>query len=102
MNAQQSAAANAEAEGVRGITKRRTRMAFLLTAAVLVLYLGFMLLIAFAKPLLSIQVTDGLTIALIFAALIIVSAWLLSWFYVRWANKNHDSAIITHQRMHRR
>jgi len=101
MTAQQPVASNSDAEGVRGITQRRTRMAFLLTAAVLILYLGFMLLIAFAKPVLSIQLTDGLTLALVLAASIIVFAWLLAWYYVGWANKNHDTAIAAHQRVHR-
>jgi uncharacterized membrane protein (DUF485 family) len=93
---------NSGAEGIREIAQQRTRIAFLLTAVVLILYLGFMLLIAFAKPMLSIQVTDGLSLALIFAAAIIVLAWLLAWYYVSWANKHHDTALAAHQRMYRR
>ena len=102
MATQMSSVSSSDAEGIREIAQRRRRIAFLLTAIVLTLYLGFMLLIAFAKPMLSFQVTDGLSVALIFAAAIIVFAWLLAWFYVNWANKNHDTALAAHERAHNR
>jgi uncharacterized membrane protein (DUF485 family) len=68
------------------------RVAFLLTAILLTIYLGFMLLVAYAKPLLATQVVDGLSVALILGASVIIAAWLLALVYVIWANKHHDSA----------
>jgi len=82
----------ADAAAVHGITLRRKQISLVLTALLLVLYLGFMLLVAFAKQFLALQIVDGLSLALILGALVIVGAWLLAWYYVSWANKHHDTA----------
>ena len=77
---------------VREINMRKMRVSFLLTAFLLVLYLGFMVLVAFAKALLAVQVVEGLSVAIILGATVIVGAGLLALIYVIWANKHHDSA----------
>ena len=82
----------ADKAAVAGITLRRTKISFILTGILLFFYLGFMLLVAYAKQWLATQVIDGLSLALILGALVIVGAWLLAWFYVTWANKHHDTA----------
>lgn len=56
-------------------------------------YFGFILLVAFNKPLLGTPVADGLSLGILLGALVIVVAWVLTWIYVSWANRHYDSAI---------
>jgi uncharacterized membrane protein (DUF485 family) len=64
-----------------------------LTAAMMVVYFGFILLVAYDKPLLSRLVVPGLSLGILLGALVIVASWLLIWVYVRWANRHYDSAV---------
>ncbi len=59
----------------------------------MILYFGFILLVAYAKPLLGRLVAPGLSLAMLLGALVIVAAWVLIWIYVRWANTHYDAAI---------
>jgi uncharacterized membrane protein (DUF485 family) len=94
MNGQEvtGGAAKADAAAVRKVSQRRMRVSLLLTSLLLVIYFGFLLLVAFAKRLLAIQLTSGLSLALALGALAIVSAWILTGIYVFWANRFHDAA----------
>lgn len=78
---------------IRQLAARRWRVALWLTAAMLVVYFGFILLIAFAKPLMGSPVVGKLTLGILLGVLVIVSAWLLTWIYVRWANRTYDAAV---------
>jgi uncharacterized membrane protein (DUF485 family) len=71
----------------------RWRMAIALTTAMMVIYFGFILLVAFNKPLLGVQLITGLSLGVLLGALVIVAAWVLIWIYVRWANTHYDAAI---------
>ena len=75
------------------LAARRARVAGTLTAAVMAIYFGFILLIAFAKPLLATLLAPGLSLGIALGALVIVAAWLLTFVYVRWANRHYDRAI---------
>ncbi len=76
----------------------RWRIALALTGAMILVYFGFIALIAFHKPLLGILVVPGLSLGILLGALVIVIAWLLTWAYVRWANVHYDTQI---DRLHR-
>ena len=78
---------------VRALARARARMAGALTVAVIVLYFGFIALIAFDPALLATPITAGLSLGILLGALVIVGSWLLTWFYVRWANAHYDTAI---------
>ena len=82
------------AEQLKALDDARWRIAILLTAAMMVLYLGFILLVAYAKPLLALIVVPGLSLGILLGALVIVAAWVLIWIYVRWANTHYDAAIV--------
>ena len=58
----------------------------------MVLYFGFILLVAYDKPLLGRLVVPGLSLGILLGALVIVAAWVLIWIYVRWANTHYDAA----------
>ena len=78
---------------LRAIDAARWRIAISLTIAMTVIYIGFILLIAYAKPLLATPIADGLSLGILLGALVIVFAWVLTWYYVRWANSHYDSAL---------
>ena len=69
------------------------RLALLLTAAMMAIYFGFVLLVAFAKSFLAKLVLPGLSLGMLLGALVIVSAWVLIWIYVRWANSHYDETV---------
>ena len=77
-------------QSLQDITRARFRIAVVLTAAMIVLYFGFVSLVAFAKPLLGKLVMRGLSLGILLGALVIVLSWILTWVYVRWANEHYD------------
>src|SRR5947207_4482331 len=78
---------------IHAIAARRWAFALTLSALMLVIYLGFILLVAFGKGLLSILLTQGLSLGILLGALTIVSCWILSLIYVFWANTSYDAAV---------
>ena len=72
---------------------QRWRIALTLTAVMIVLYFGFIVLIAYDRPLLATMLTPGLTLGILLGALVIVISWLLTYWYVRWANTRYDVAL---------
>jgi uncharacterized membrane protein (DUF485 family) len=80
-------------EQLKALDDARWRIAIALTVAMMVLYFGFILLVAYAKPLLGQLVVPGLSLGILLGALVIVAAWVLIWIYVRWANTHYDAAI---------
>ena len=80
-------------ERLRVLAAKRWRIALTLTAAMIVLYFGFIALIAYDKPLLAKLVAPGLTLGILLGALVIVVSWLLTYGYVRWANTRYDPAL---------
>ena len=68
-------------------------MAIVLTITMMVLYFGFILLVAFNKPLLGREIANGLSLGILLGALVIVASWLLIWVYTRWANTHYDAGV---------
>ena len=82
---------------LKALAAAQWRLALALTAAMLAVYLGFILLVAFAKPLLGTLLVPGLSLGTLLGALVIVTAWLLIWIYVRWANGHYDDTVASLQ-----
>ena len=78
---------------LQDLARRRWRIAITLTIAMIALYFGFILLVAYNKPLLGRLITPGLSVGVLFGALVIVLSWILTWIYVRWANNHYDKAL---------
>jgi uncharacterized membrane protein (DUF485 family) len=78
---------------LRQIDAARWRVALTLTAAMVVLYFGFILLVAYRGALLGVQVVPGLTLGILLGALVIVISWILTWVYVRWAATHYDPRV---------
>ena len=83
---------------LHALARRRWNVALSLTAIMIVMYFGFILLIAYNKPLLATPVTPGLTLGILLGALVIVASWLLTWVYVAWANAKYDPELHELQR----
>jgi uncharacterized membrane protein (DUF485 family) len=71
----------------------RWRIALSLTAVAIAIYFGFILLVAYGKPLLGRLIRPGLSVGIALGSFVIVSSWVLIWIYVRWANRHYDAAI---------
>ena len=78
---------------LEAVSAARWRIAISLTIAMMVVYFGFILLVAFNKPLLGTIIARGLSLGMLLGALVIVVAWALIWIYVRWANTHYDSSV---------
>ena len=78
---------------LEAVSAARWRVALTLTAAMMAVYFGFILLVAFDKPLLGRVIAPGLSLGMLLGVLVIVAAWVLTWVYVRWANTRYDSRL---------
>ena len=61
--------------------------------AVVLLYFGFIALVAFGRPILALRVAPGLSLGILLGALVILGSWLLTWIYVWWANTYYDPQV---------
>jgi uncharacterized membrane protein (DUF485 family) len=75
------------------LAARRWRVAIILTIAVIIIYFGFIALIAYRKEMMGSLITPGLSVGILLGALVIVSSWLLTWYYVWWANSRYDERL---------
>jgi uncharacterized membrane protein (DUF485 family) len=82
-----------EDDRFRSLSQRQGQLAAVLTALMIVLYFGFVLLIAYNKQLLARLLRPGLSLGILLGALVIVCSWVLTWVYVRWANTHYDDAV---------
>ena len=80
-------------KSLRALANQRWRISLWLTAAMMFVYFGFILLVAFNKELMGKTIVPGLSIGILLGALTIVTAWVLIYIYVRWTNNNYDSQL---------
>ncbi|NJO53705.1 MAG: DUF485 domain-containing protein [Bacteroidales bacterium] len=74
------------------LVARRTSFAWLMTGLMLVIYFGFILLVAFAKGFLAMRIGSSVTtIGIPIGIGVIVSAFILTGIYVRRANSEFDA-----------
>ncbi len=82
-----------EQAALDALASSRFRVALAFTGAMMVIYFGFILLVAFGKDLLGDVLTDGLSLGILLGVLVILSTWALMWLYVRWANRRYEPAV---------
>jgi uncharacterized membrane protein (DUF485 family) len=82
-----------ESPDLRRLIARRWRVSLLLTAALFVLYYGYILLIATNKAFLARRLAGATTIGIPIGAGVIVGAWVLTAIYVVWANRHYDGEV---------
>jgi uncharacterized membrane protein (DUF485 family) len=74
------------------LVRRRSSLGWMLSAIMLVIYFGFILLVAFAKDFLGTPISEGsvTTIGIPIGLFVIVSAFVLTGIYVSKANTTFD------------
>ena len=73
------------------LVRTRSGFAWALAAVMLAIYLGFILLVAFAPGLMAVKIGDGVTsLGIVLGLAVIVSAFLLTGIYVQRANSRFD------------
>jgi uncharacterized membrane protein (DUF485 family) len=78
------------------LKSRRTRFGWMLTIAMLVVYYGFILLVAFDKPFLATRLGAGVTtVGMPIGLAVIVFTVIITGIYVRRANSEYD--VLTEQ-----
>ena len=78
---------------LRELAARRGRIAASLTVGTMVVYFGFILLVAWGKPFLATLVRPGLSIGILLGSFVIIASWVMTGIYVRWANRHYDEAV---------
>ncbi len=78
---------------LEAVSAARWRIAISLTIAMMAVYFGFILLVAFNKPLLGTRIAPGLSLGILLGAFVIIVAWALTWAYIHWANAHYDASI---------
>ncbi|NJL50423.1 MAG: DUF485 domain-containing protein [Blastochloris sp.] len=74
------------------LVSKRTSFAWFLTGAMLVIYFGFILLVAFAKGFLSLHIGSSVTtIGIPIGIGVIIAAFILTGIYVSRANSQFDT-----------
>jgi uncharacterized membrane protein (DUF485 family) len=82
-----------DAQDLKTLVRAQQQIAIRLSAAVFIIYFGFIGLVAFQKEAMATQIVPGLSIGILLGALVIVAAWSTTWFYVSWANAHIDSKV---------
>lgn len=77
----------------RDVVRRRWRVSLVLTAALFVVYYGYILLIAADKPLVSRRIGEVTTLGIPLGVAVIVLSWALTAAYVVWANLVYDPEV---------
>src|SRR5687768_2701350 len=80
-------------DDLEALAGRRARVGAMLTAVMLVVYFGFILLIAFNKEGLAELVTDGLSLGMLLGVIVVLTTWVLTWIYVGWANRKYEPEV---------
>ncbi len=77
------------------LVRSRSSFGWMLTVIMLVIYYGFILLVAFDKPLLAQKIGSGETtsVGILVGLGVIVTAFLLTLIYVVWANGRYDELM---------
>jgi len=82
----------------RSLAAAKNRVSAILTAATLLIYFGFIFLVAFNRDVFSRRVIGNVTVGVMLGVGVIVASFILTGIYVRWANSKYDAMIETVRR----
>src|SRR5512143_4131991 len=79
----------------QSLSSQKNTISIILTILELVLYFGFIALIAFNKPFLAQKLSPGsaTTIGIPIAVMTIVISWVFTAIYIFWANSKNDVLV---------
>lgn len=75
------------------LVAKRWRVSIVLTSIMLLVYFGFLILVAFKKELLGMKLAEGVSLAIPLGVGILVLSWLATGWYVRWANGSYNKEV---------
>jgi uncharacterized membrane protein (DUF485 family) len=77
------------------LARQKNKVTLILTITELLLYFGFIALIAYNKPFLARKISDGsaITIGIPIAVGVIILSWVLTGIYIYWANNTYDEMV---------
>jgi len=77
------------------LVRQKNAVSVVLTIVQLVLYFGFIALIAYNKPYLGTKIgpDSAITVGIPIAVGVIILSWLLTGVYVWWANNKYDVMV---------
>jgi uncharacterized membrane protein (DUF485 family) len=90
---QKSANEVIESKEFKRLVAKRWSVSMVLLAILFVTYYGYILLVATNKELVSQKIGEVTTLAIPLGIAAIVIAWVLTAFYVAWANKSYDPEV---------
>jgi uncharacterized membrane protein (DUF485 family) len=82
-----------ESKDFKRLVAKRWSVSMVLLAILFVTYYGYILLVATNKELVSQKIGEVTTLAIPLGIAAIVVAWVLTAFYVAWANKSYDPEV---------
>jgi uncharacterized membrane protein (DUF485 family) len=82
-----------ESPDFKRLVKTRWSVSLVLLALLFVSYYGYILLIAADKAFVSQKIGEVTTLAIPLGIASIVAAWLLTGFYIIWANSKYDPEV---------
>ena len=77
----------------KDLVARKNAISLKLTIATLIIYYGFILLIAFKRTLFASKVAGNVTFGIALGIGVILACFALTGIYVRWANRNYDAMV---------
>jgi uncharacterized membrane protein (DUF485 family) len=77
----------------KALVAKRWKVSLVLLATLFVTYYGYIVLIATDKELVSRKIGEVTTLAIPLGIAVIVVAWVLTAFYVSWANRSYDPEV---------
>lgn len=77
----------------QSLVAQKNSISWVLTVLELVLYFGFITLVAFYKPFLGTKITGAITIGIPIAVGTIILSWVFTGIYIRWANSKYDDMV---------
>jgi uncharacterized membrane protein (DUF485 family) len=95
MSSKKSAHELLEDPDFKSLSAQKNVVSIILTILELVLYFGFIALIAFNKPYLAKKLSEGsaTTIGIPIAVGTILGSWVLTGIYIQWANSKYDKLV---------
>ncbi|HWR89158.1 MAG TPA: DUF485 domain-containing protein [Dissulfurispiraceae bacterium] len=77
----------------RRLRSWKNTVSYVLTVLTMVVYFGFLFLIAFRKDLLARELTKNVTFGIVFGLGVIVISFVFTGVYVWWANNKYDVLV---------
>ena len=77
----------------QSLSSQKNTISVILTILELVLYFGFIALIAFNKPFLASKISGAISIGIPIAVATIFLSWVLTGIYIYWANSKYDVLV---------